>query len=165
MFGLLKLHGVNAELITEFAKDLAWEERHKTFENQYYIWAKQYHKLWRASDQVDVIVTDSPLLLSLVYGTDRPKYFRELVLNTHHNFNNRNYYITREKPYEEAGRYQTPEEAMELDEAVLNMLMENSIGFFTAAGDHTGPNYIAATILEDELAIKFKYRVECLWRN
>ena len=28
VFSLLKMHGVNAELITEFAKDLTWEKRY-----------------------------------------------------------------------------------------------------------------------------------------
>ena len=28
VFNLLKLHGIETELITEFAKDLVWEERY-----------------------------------------------------------------------------------------------------------------------------------------
>ena len=162
-FGLLKLHGVNVELITEFAKDLTWEERHKTFDNQYYIWSKQYHRMWRVKDKVDVIVTDAPLLHSLIYGPENTiESFHQLVLRAHHDFNNRNYYLTREKEYEEAGRSQTLEQAVEIDEVVLRMLMNNKIEFLLAAGDHTGPNYIAANILEDELNIKFKYRTESI---
>ena len=37
VFSLLKTHGVNAELVTEFAKDLVWEGRDVTLDNQPYI--------------------------------------------------------------------------------------------------------------------------------
>jgi ABC-type glutathione transport system ATPase component len=34
VFTLLKIHKIDCELVTEFAKDLTWENRHKTLENQ-----------------------------------------------------------------------------------------------------------------------------------
>ncbi len=37
VFALLKLHDLRSELVTEFAKDLTWEKREKTLNNQYYI--------------------------------------------------------------------------------------------------------------------------------
>ena len=52
VFSLLKLHGVNAEFVSEFAKDLTWEERYKTLKNQNYVSAKQHHRQWRLSDDV-----------------------------------------------------------------------------------------------------------------
>ena len=70
IFSKLKMAGVNAELVTEFAKEKVWEESKAVFENQAYIFGKQYFRISRCADQVDVIVTDSPLLLSVIYNND-----------------------------------------------------------------------------------------------
>ena len=70
IFSQLKMRGINAELVTEFAKDKVWEGSKAVFENQAYIFGKQYFRISRCADQVDVIVTDSPLLLSILYNND-----------------------------------------------------------------------------------------------
>lgn len=64
LFYQMKLKGINVELITEYAKDMTWEERYNTLSNQLYIFAKQYSRQLRVKNKVDYIVTDSPLLLS-----------------------------------------------------------------------------------------------------
>jgi hypothetical protein len=147
VFSLLKMHGVNAELITEFAKDLTWEKRHMTMSNQYYIWAKQHHRMWRIKDQVEVMVTDSPLLLGLIYGGEKPDCFNETVLHSFNEFNNVNYFLLREKKYNPKGRIQTEEEAKELDGEISLMLSGNSIGFNTVHGNFAGANTIAECVL------------------
>jgi len=157
VFGLLKLHGVNSELITEFAKDLTWENRAKTLDNQYYVWAKQYHRLWRIGKQADVIVTDAPLLHSLIYG-ETSYEFKKVVMQNHNEFNNRNYYLIRVKDYVEAGRSQTEIEAKSVDEAVFLMLRDNNIEFALAEGSYKGVNVIIAHILA-ELGIERKYYI------
>ena len=64
IFSRLKLAGINAELVTEFAKDKVWEESKAVFQNQAYIFGKQYFRISRVQDKVDVVITDSPILLS-----------------------------------------------------------------------------------------------------
>jgi len=147
VFGLLKLHGVNAELITEFAKDLTWEDRGKTLDNQAYVWAKQYHRLWRVGSQVDVVVTDAPLLHSLIYG-DTTREFKAVVKQAYNEFNNRSYYLTRVKKYEEAGRSQTEDEAIDVDGEVIKML-KNEIVFTSVEGNYRGINAIVSYILNE----------------
>ena len=68
IFSQLKMKGINAELITEFAKDKVWENNEKVFKNQLYLFGKQSFRISRVQDEVDVIVTDSPLLLSILYN-------------------------------------------------------------------------------------------------
>ena len=68
IFTRLKMEGVNAELVTEFAKDKVWEESKAVFDNQAYIFGKQYFRISRLQDKVDVVVTDSPIILSCYYG-------------------------------------------------------------------------------------------------
>ena len=60
IFSELKMRGINAELVTEFAKDKVWENNDEVFKNQAYIFGKQSYKMSRCRDKVDVIITDSP---------------------------------------------------------------------------------------------------------
>ena len=67
LFAILKRKDINAELVTEFAKSAAWENNVKAIENQAYVFGKQCYKMSRCADDVDVIITDSPLILSIIY--------------------------------------------------------------------------------------------------
>ena len=60
IFAKLKQANINCELVTEFAKDLTWENRQNTLENQLYVFAEQHHRVNRLKKQVDVVITDSP---------------------------------------------------------------------------------------------------------
>lgn len=121
VFSELKEHGVNAELVTEFAKDLTWQESMKVLDNQIYVFAKQFHRVWRLQDKVDFIVTDSPLMCSLIYGTTS-ETFKRLVVEEFNKFDNVNVYLQRVKKYNPAGRSQTEVEATKLDERTLRTL-------------------------------------------
>ncbi len=147
VFSLLKMQGVNAELVTEFAKDLTWEERGITLNNQYYVWAKQHHRMWRLKDKVDVMITDSPLLLGLFYSKDKPHCFTKMVLHSFNEFNNINFILIRNKPYNPAGRNQTEDEACQIDGKVSNLLQDNDISYMAMYGDFEGANEIARQTL------------------
>ena len=158
VFSLLKMHDVNCELVTEFAKDLTWEERYKTLEDQYYVWGKQYHKLWRVEDQVDVVITDSPLILGLVYSKDKPKCFTDMVLDSFNEFDNMNYFITRLKLYNPKGRNQTEDEAKSIDTDVIEILVSNNIDYTSTQGNHSGITQITEEVLE-KLHKPLNYRI------
>ena len=95
------MNGVNAELVTEFAKDKVWEGSTEVFNNQAYIFGKQFFRISRCADKVDVIITDSPLLLSLIYNKDPVlgEEFNAVVRKVMNSYNCKNYYITRVKEY------------------------------------------------------------------
>ena len=57
IFSKLKMAGINAELVTEFAKDKVWEESKAVFQNQAYIFGKQYFRISRVQGKVDVVIT------------------------------------------------------------------------------------------------------------
>lgn len=114
VFAELKERKYNAELVTEFAKDLTWESSFGVLDNQLYVFAKQYHRLWRLKDKVDIIVTDSPLVFSLIYGNTSDT-FKQLVKEEFGKFDNINVYLQRVKEYNPKGRSQTEEEAKLID--------------------------------------------------
>lgn len=155
VFSLLKLHGINAEEAPEFAKDLTWEQRHATLKNQYYVWGKQHHRQFRLND-VDVIITDSPLILSIIYarvhGIENVE-FENMVFRSFNEFNNVNFFIDRKKKYNPKGRNQTEEQAKELDNIVLETIRELGVQYIEVPGNYTGINLIAHTILSEFFGI------------
>ena len=70
LFYELKTLGINCELVSEFAKDKTWEHNMEALSNQVYVFGKQFYRISRCANQVDVIITDSPLLLSVIYNHD-----------------------------------------------------------------------------------------------
>jgi len=131
IFSMLKMHGINAELVTEFAKDKTWESNFTALNNQAYIFGKQYYKMSRCADQVDVIITDSPLLLSSIYNSSPilGDIFNQTILNVFNSYENFNYVLNRVKPYNPIGRNQTEEESAIITEQIVSMLEENDIEF------------------------------------
>ena len=115
IFSQLKMAGVNAELITEFAKDKVWEGNDTVFEpdNQLYLFGKQFYRMSRCRDKVDALVTDSPLPLCAFYNKSETlgMGFNILIWNVFNSFNNYNVLLERVKPYNERGRLQTEEES------------------------------------------------------
>ena len=126
VFTELKWKGVNCELVTEYAKDKVWEESYRILEDQIYILGKQHHRLFRLSDKVDVIITDSPLFLSLIYGAHWGDTFAALTVELFNKFNNLTYFVERQKRYNPAGRVQTEEKAKAID-----ALVKEKLGFYS----------------------------------
>lgn len=154
IFSQLKMRGVNAELVTEFAKDKTWEHNMTALSNQAYVFGKQYYRISRCADQVDVIVTDSPLLLSLVYNNSSVlgQDFNKVVKTVANSFNSRNYYLTRVNPYNPIGRNQTEEEANQIADQIYDILVKEEVQFSTKPGHAPGYQSIVEDIL-DELGI------------
>lgn len=119
----LSMRGYLSEYVPEYAKDLTWEKRYKTFEDQIYIFGKQLHRFHRLLGQVTLFTTDSPLLNSIVYGDQiKSNYFKPLVLETFNSMNNLNIFLNRVKKYEPKGRNQTEEESKQLDNKIKDIL-------------------------------------------
>ena len=127
VFSELKERKYNAELVTEYAKDLTWEGSMGVLDNQLLVFAKQYHRLWRLKDKVDIVVTDSPIVFSLVYG-NTSNTFKQLVKEEFGKFNNINIYLQRVKEYNPKGRSQTEEEARLID-GVIRYQMRDVLHF------------------------------------
>ena len=149
IFSQLKMRGVNAELITEFAKDKVWENNEKVFKNQLYLFGKQSFRISRVQDEVDVIVTDSPLLLSILYNQTPilGENFNQLVYDVFNSYNNINYLIKRTKPYNPAGRLQTEEESDALAEPLISLLKKENINYKEITGDIKGYDKIVQEVL------------------
>jgi len=143
IFYHLKNKGYKIEFVTEYAKDLVWEDRVSDLEIQIYIFAKQYRKMLTvASHKVDYIVTDSPLLLSAVYGHNDSDNFKSLVFEKYKEFDNIDFMLSRAKPYALFGRTQTEKQAVELDERIQDYLKLKKVPFIPIIADYHGAQAI-----------------------
>lgn len=130
LFYNLKKLGVNCEMALEYAKDKVYEESFKTMDDQLYIFGKQYHRMWRLKNLVDVIITDSPLLLSIYYNKTKSNYFEDLIVEQYNKFNNMLYILKRDNiEFKQEGRIQNEEESKHIDMEVKNILDRNNISY------------------------------------
>ena len=126
----LKKLNINCEMALEYAKDKVYEESFKTMDDQLYIFGKQYHRMWRLKDSVDVIITDSPLLLSIFYNKTKSNYFDDLVIEQYNRFNNLLYILQRDGiKFQQEGRLQNEKESIQIDSSIKNILNKNNIEY------------------------------------
>ena len=151
LFALMKWKNINVELVNEYAKEVTWAERYQILEDQLYIMAKQNHKLWRLKGKVDWVITDSPLILSLVYAKPDyfPSYYRAFGHELYNHYDNINIFLKREKPYHKVGRNQTEEEARQKDEEILSLLNLYKYPYTVISADQNAKNDIFELIMKD----------------
>ena len=143
VFHKLKMRGVNCEYVTEVAKDFTWEEREVTLACQPYVFASQLKNIWRLKGKVDVVITDSPILLSVVYaGEDWSESFKTYVVRQFHEFNNLNVFLRRDKDYNPVGRGGTRELACKLDDEIMQMMLDKRISMTIISGDSSAVDRI-----------------------
>ena len=124
IFSKLKMRGISAEYVTEYAKDVVWDGTPDKIRNQVYITGKQSYRMQRVYGKVDVIITDSPLALGYVY-TDSLAMKNVCIEEARkYEKNSVNLLLTRspEYTYQKVGRNQTEDEAKELDEEIRLLL-------------------------------------------
>lgn len=142
LFAEMKMRGMRVEHVQEYVKQWAYENKDVGPFDQLYIFGKQARKEYVLYNKVDFIVTDSPVLLSAFYEvkyTDHtmvkqalPEYMRiARKAGVHHV----NFVLQRRKPYDPVGRYQTEEEAREIDGEMEQFLRENGYWFDTVGCD------------------------------
>jgi len=134
VFSELKWLGINAEYVPEWCKAQVWEERTAPFKNQNYIFGKQHYNIQRLVGKLDVVVTDSPIILSAFYNKPVDEVFNQHVLNEFNKFNNYNYFIERIKKYNPLGRFQNEEQARQDDIELRELLHTFNINYTEIKG-------------------------------
>lgn len=107
LFHLMKISGYNVEYVQEYAKSMYYGRGRQ--ETQFKIAACQNEKMEELRGEIDWVITDSPLLLSLVYcGDDYHKSFASFLVDVNNSYDNIHFLVQRNKdvPYNPNGRYQ-----------------------------------------------------------
>lgn len=151
IFSRLKLAGVNAELVTEFAKEKCWENNTEVFkpDNQIYLFGEQFYRMNRLRDKVSVIVTDSPLPLNIIYNTGGilGESFNQTVMNCFDSFYNYSYLVIRDKQYNPAGRRQSEAESEKIQEQIFDLLDNEGTPYRIVRGNQNDYDLIVDEIL------------------
>lgn len=147
----LKRKGVKAEYISEFAKDKVYENNDEVFKHQEYLFGKQSFKMGRVRDKVQVMVVDSPLMLSIIYNKNNVlgEDFDKTVLNVFNSYNNRNYLLTRKYTYENEARFQNEKEAQEVRSQIINKLNDFGINYESVISSENTCDAIVNKIVEE----------------
>lgn len=138
---------VSVEIVREFVKPWAYEgqkldvfDQVYTFGNQ--LWAE--HRLFKAG--VQVIVTDSPVLLQCVYtailNSNVAEHLKAVAMEYEQAYPSLDFLVQRASPYRRVGRYQDEKELPELDSRIKMWL------------DDTGIKYLLINPDEWEVAIQ-----------
>lgn len=141
LFAEMKKAGMAVELVTEYAKDMVWEQRHNILGEQQYIFAKQQRRLTRLRGQVEWAITDSPLLFCAVYAHgDEPQSFFTNVVESFHQFENINIFFPRNPKFvfHREGRTQAESELEGLDAEIIHILPPQTKWLDVKTGDYAG---------------------------
>lgn len=123
VYAKIRWSGVNAEIALEYAKELVFAKDMGKLQNQVYITGQQLQRLVRLKEQVEVIVCDSPILLSTFYDKNKSVPLRELCLEQFNKFNNINFFINRnDTMFEESGRIHNLLESKKKDKQIKAFL-------------------------------------------
>ena len=142
LFSKLKWNKMDSELISEYAKQIVWEESFSKLSNQIYLFAKQHKRHIILNGKVDYVVTDSPLIMGTVYDKNDTKHLQELIFSEFNKFENLNIFLIRDKEYNPNGRTQTYDEAIQKDNEIFKLLNENNVNYYSFVANETAVNLI-----------------------
>lgn len=147
LFAKMKWEGYDVELVSEYAKELVWEERTETIKNEVYLFAKQHHRIFRLLGKVKFIITDRPLILSNLYNDvygDKSTEFTNLVMHEVNKMKNMNILLERVKPYVKKGRNQTEEQSREFAKKIKKNLDDNNVNYM----EMKATSEVSTTVIE-----------------
>lgn len=143
IFSKLKKQHYSCELVSEYPKEVTWEDNQRLLENQIIIFSEQFRRVWRLDGKVKYIVTDSPLIMSSVYFEyylDKTKkqftdHYKKLSIDffdeTFDQFNNLNFLLSRQFKYSDEGRNESIDEASKLDSKLTKKLIDRGYTYYS----------------------------------
>ena len=114
------------------------------------MFGKQLFRITKCQDDVDVIVTDSPLFLNILYNHSEllGEDFNKLVIKIFKSYNNMNFFLARVKPYNPVGRNQTEEESDKLSNILYQLMEKYNIDYTKLQGNKSSYDFICRKVLK-----------------
>lgn len=138
LFGEMKAKGYNVELAREWVKRWAYEGKPMMYKDQVIVFGNQVDEETAMYNKVDILITDSPLILSpfyeqVNYGTNNLLEAAKLIMKNAQldGVTYWNLLVKRQWPYQTEGRFQTEEQANDVEKEVVKFLKTNKITYET----------------------------------
>jgi hypothetical protein len=150
LFARLKRAGVEAEYVTEYAKELVWNGQIDALENQLTVLGEQWRRLSELDGKVEVVINDSPPLLCSIYAPpDYPPAFHDLVVWCQKSLVSQNFLLERmREDYSYSGRRESRIQAFALDDAIRQRCLSSGLDFITIGADDEGLECAFQSILD-----------------
>lgn len=127
----LKKKGLVVEYVSEVAKEYVWDNNTEILDgsvkNQRRLLEEQDKRVQRLLGKVEVIVTDSPILLNSIYVKEPDEIFNKEVIGRFKKQNNFNVFVERGKKFETEGRIHNYDESLKIDTQIQNLLSNNNL--------------------------------------
>lgn len=161
LFYKLKTLGLTCETNPEYVKDWVWEKRKIKPGDQTYFFSKQARKERTYMEAgVDVIITDSPLILTHFYGR-KYDYFEQksntsmIMLKHHHEickhygYSVEHFVLKRTEHFDTSGRNEDFDTAKQYDEEIKALLDQMNIRYtaITSSNEETALEEIMDSLL------------------
>ena len=135
----LKKLGYNADYVPEYAKELVYQKNYALLSKPFSIFSTQKERIDLLVDNnLDIIITDSPLILSSFYGNKynySDELFEHIVLHEHYKYNNINFFVNRTVEFKPEGRLENEEESDINSQNLLAMLQRLNIEYVDINSD------------------------------
>lgn len=127
VFYELKRIGYDCGLVTEMATELVYDEAFNVMNDQIYLFGEQWHRTFRMLGKVDFIVTDSPLLMNIVYNAFKDEEFDKFIYSRIHKLKSLDFFINRSDAFSKVGRIHNLEQSKEVDKTIKELAKNNGI--------------------------------------
>jgi hypothetical protein len=125
IFADLKRSNINAELVTEYVKQWAWDNRRPVSFDQFYFFGHQSRREYSLFNKVDAIVTDSPVSLCAYYAKEygtktQAELFSKMYIEyasmcTNSGVDVKHIWLKRTGNYDSRGRFHSHQQALDID--------------------------------------------------
>lgn len=129
---MLKKTQIDAEPSLEVVKEYIHSNSEHLLAYQNYIFAQQERQLsiLKNSNEVEFAITDAPLLHCPFYAPQEyPVFFKELVFEIFHGYDNVNFFINRKHSYSHQGRIHSEKESTNISKKLHSFLINHNIKF------------------------------------
>ena len=129
LFAELKARNHSIELVQEYIKMDAYRGNYPKSFGQLNVFSRQLHLEDERLEFVKTIVTDSPVLLPIVYSHqykfEGTRHLVSLARMFERHFPSVNFYLHRKYPFNTEGRFQDELEAKQIDESIRSVMEQH----------------------------------------